>query len=61
MGGALLSFGAMLALMVGGGSHGLAENNPGLNKLITAASESMERESRGSAEADRLLQSFPLA
>nr|CRX79023.1 hypothetical protein [Leucosporidium scottii] len=37
MGGILLSFGAMVSLMVGGGSHGLATDNPGLNKLITAA------------------------
>lgn len=42
MGGALLSFGAMVSLTVGGGSHGLATENPGLVKLLSAAGEFAE-------------------
>ncbi|KAM0789060.1 hypothetical protein ACM66B_003123 [Microbotryomycetes sp. NB124-2] len=37
MGGVLLSFGAMLSLIVSGGSPGLAASNPGLVKLLSAA------------------------
>ncbi|KAK4057775.1 hypothetical protein OIO90_000994 [Microbotryomycetes sp. JL221] len=37
MGGALLSFGAMLSLIVSAGSPGLAASNPGLVKLLSSA------------------------
>lgn len=38
----LLSFGALVSLILGGGDPGITASNPGLNKLVTAGGELMK-------------------